>query len=65
MHPFNDGNGRRGRLLATAEVCRFGYRMRELFSFDKYFNADRGCYYRSLHMRHEATDEFLRRSPPS
>ncbi len=50
IHPFNDGNGRTGRLLATAELWRSGYRMRGFFSFDEYFNADRSRYYRNLQM---------------
>lgn len=50
IHPFDDGNGRTGRLLATAELWRSGYRMRGFFSFDEYFNADRDRYYRSLQM---------------
>lgn len=50
IHPFDDGNGRTGRLLATAELWQSGYRMRGFFSFDEYFNADRDHYYRSLQM---------------
>jgi Fic family protein len=50
IHPFEDGNGRTGRLLATAELWRSGYRMRGFFSFDEYFNANRDRYYRSLQM---------------
>ena len=50
IHPFNDGNGRTGRLLATAELWRSGYEMRGFFSFDEYFNADRDRYYRNLQM---------------
>ena len=50
IHPFNDGNGRTGRLLATAELWRSGYRMRGFFSFDEYFNADRERYYNNLQM---------------
>ncbi len=50
IHPFEDGNGRTGRLLATAELWRSGYRMRGFFSFDEYFNADRDRYYHSLQM---------------
>jgi Fic family protein len=48
IHPFGDGNGRTGRLLATAELWRSSYRMRGFFSFDEYFNADRDRYYRNL-----------------
>jgi Fic family protein len=50
IHPFDDGNGRTGRLLATAELWRSGYRMRGFFSFDEYFNANRALYYQSLQM---------------
>lgn len=50
IHPFNDGNGRTGRLLATAELWRSGYKMRSFFSFDEYFNANRALYYDSLQM---------------
>jgi Fic family protein len=50
IHPFGDGNGRTGRLLATAELWRSSYRMRGFFSFDEYFNADRDRYYRNLQM---------------
>lgn len=50
IHPFNDGNGRTGRLLATAELWRSGYRLRGFFSFDEYFNADRDRYYQNLQM---------------
>lgn len=50
IHPFDDGNGRTGRLLATAPLWRSGYRMRGFFSFDEYFNADRDRYYHALQM---------------
>src|SRR5690606_38132650 len=42
--------GRTGRLLATAELWRSGYRMRGFFSFEEFFDADRAKYYRSLQM---------------
>ena len=50
IHPFDDGNGRTGRLLATAELWRSGYRMRGFFSFEEYFNADRMRYYQNIQM---------------
>ncbi len=50
IHPFDDGNGRTGRLLATAELWRSGYRMRGFFSFEEYFNAERDRYYNNLQM---------------
>lgn len=50
IHPFEDGNGRTARLLATAELRRSGYRKRGFFSFEEFFEADRATYYRSLQM---------------
>lgn len=50
IHPFEDGNGRTARLLATAELWRSGYRMRGFFSFEEFFEADRAKYYDSLQM---------------
>ncbi len=50
IHPFPDGNGRTGRLLATAELWRAGYRMRGFLSFEEYFNSDRERYYDSIQM---------------
>ncbi len=50
VHPFADGNGRTGRLLATAELWRSGYRMRGFLSFDEFFHADRRRYYEAIQM---------------
>lgn len=50
IHPFDDGNGRTGRLLATTELWRSSYRMRGFLSFDEYFSADRTRYYAGLQM---------------
>lgn len=50
IHPFDDGNGRTGRLLATVELWRSHYRMRGFLSFDEYFSADRARYYATLQM---------------
>lgn len=50
IHPFDDGNGRTARLLATAELWRSDYRMRGFFSFEEFFDADRARYYGSLQM---------------
>jgi Fic family protein len=50
VHPFDDGNGRTGRLLATAELWRSSYRMRGFFSFEEYFSTDRDLYYHNLQM---------------
>lgn len=50
IHPFEDGNGRTARLLATAELWRSKYRMRGFFSFEEFFDANRMKYYQSLQM---------------
>ncbi len=50
IHPFNDGNGRTGRLLATAELWGSSYKMRGFFSFEEYFSAERLRYYDALQM---------------
>lgn len=51
IHPFDDGNGRSGRLLATVELWRSHYRMRGFLSFDEHFSADRARYYATLQMQ--------------
>lgn len=50
IHPFNDGNGRTGRLLATAELWSSGYKLRGFLSFEEYFSDQRARYYDSLQM---------------
>lgn len=50
IHPFDDGNGRTGRLLATTDLWRSSYKMRGFLSFEEYFNADRDRYYQNLQM---------------
>ena len=50
IHPFPDGNGRCGRLLATASLWRSGYAFRGLLSFEEWFAADRQSYYAALQL---------------
>ncbi len=50
IHPFDDGNGRTGRLLATVELWRSHYRMRGFLSFDEHFSSDRARYYATLQL---------------
>lgn len=50
VHPFEDGNGRTGRLLATAELWRSSHRMRGFLSFDEYFAQERQAYYAAVQM---------------
>jgi len=48
IHPFGDGNGRVGRLLALWELYRRGFDSLHIFSVDEYFWEDRPRYYEAL-----------------
>lgn len=48
IHPFADGNGRTGRLLALWELYRRGFDTHHVFSVDEYYWEDRARYYASL-----------------
>ncbi|HYD83712.1 MAG TPA: Fic family protein, partial [Opitutus sp.] len=48
IHPFGDGNGRTGRLLALWELYRRGFDTHHVFSVDEFFWEDRERYYASL-----------------
>lgn len=48
IHPFADGNGRTGRLLALWELYRRGFDTHHVFSIDEFFWEDRERYYASL-----------------
>lgn len=50
IHPFNDGNGRTARALATLILYRRGYDFRHLFALEDYYNTDRQAYYRAINM---------------
>ncbi|MCT0199313.1 Fic family protein [Synechococcus sp. CS-1325] len=50
IHPFPDGNGRCGRLLATASLWRCGYAFRGFLSFEEWFASDREGYYAALQL---------------
>ena len=50
VHPFDDGNGRCGRLLATAALWRCGYFFRGFLSFEEWFSEDREAYYSALQL---------------
>ena len=50
IHPFDDGNGRTTRALATAELWRSGYDLRGFLSLEEHFAADRETYYRRLQL---------------
>lgn len=57
IHPFADGNGRTGRLLALWELYRRGFDSHHIFSVDEYFWEDRPRYYAALQaVRNEGED---------
>jgi len=59
IHPFGDGNGRVGRLLALWELYRRGFDTHHIFAVDEYYWHDRPRYYRQL------ADVPKRRGDPS
>lgn len=48
IHPFADGNGRLGRMLALWELYRRSFDSQHIFSVDEFYWEDRPRYYRSL-----------------
>jgi len=50
IHPFNDGNGRTTRALATAELWRSGYYMQGFLSVEELYDERRNDYYDNLQM---------------
>lgn len=50
IHPFNDGNGRTARALATLILYQRGYDFRRLFALEDYYNTDRQAYYKAINI---------------
>ncbi|MCE5240311.1 Fic family protein [bacterium] len=50
IHPFDDGNGRTARALATADLWLGGYRMRGFLSVEEEYFRDLKLYYDNLQM---------------
>ena len=50
IHPFNDGNGRTARALATLLLYQRGYDFRRLFALEDYYNTDRPAYYQAINL---------------
>ncbi len=61
IHPFNDGNGRTARALATLILYQRGYDFRRLFALEDYYNRDRARYYRAIDLgkNYQARDTDL------
>jgi Fic family protein len=50
IHPFNDGNGRTARALATLVLYGRGYDFRRLFALEDYYNKSRPKYYEAINI---------------
>src|SRR3989339_1035328 len=50
IHPFNDGNGRTARAMATLILYQRGYDFRRLFALEDYYNTDRQAYYKAVNV---------------
>jgi len=50
IHPFNDGNGRTARALATLILYERGYDFRRLFALEDYYNKERAKYYAAINI---------------
>ena len=50
IHPFNDGNGRTARALATLILYKRGYDFRHLFALEDYYNKDLPSYYKAVNV---------------
>lgn len=50
IHPFNDGNGRTARALATLILYKRGYDFRKLFALEDYYNKNRQEYYKAINI---------------
>ncbi|PIU01403.1 hypothetical protein COT68_03410 [bacterium (Candidatus Torokbacteria) CG09_land_8_20_14_0_10_42_11] len=50
IHPFNDGNGRTARAMATLVLYQRGYDFRRLFALEDYYNRDRSKYYAAINV---------------
>jgi Fic family protein len=48
IHPFVDGNGRTGRIIAALIMCILGFDTKQFFCLDDYYDLDRKEYYRAL-----------------
>ena len=61
IHPFNDGNGRTARALATLILYKMGYDFRRLFALEDYYNEDKPSYYEAINTGekyHDGKEDF-------
>lgn len=50
IYPFNDGNGRTARALATLMLYQQNYDFRRLFALEDYYNTNRSTYYKAINV---------------
>ncbi len=50
IHPFNDGNGRTARAMATLILYKMGYDFKKLFALEDYYNKNRQEYYKAINI---------------
>lgn len=50
IHPFNDGNGRTARAVATLVLYERGYDFKRLSALEDYYNKDRPKYYAAINI---------------
>lgn len=60
IHPFEDGNGRTARLLATFLLVRNGSDMTKFFAPDSFYNRNRKAYYQAI----GSTDRYRKDGQP-
>lgn len=58
IHPFADGNGRTGRVLALWDLYRRGFDAHHIFAVDEFYWEDRPRYYSALQTTRERGDEL-------
>lgn len=58
IHPFADGNGRTGRVLALWELYRRGFDSHHIFSVDEFYWEDRPRYYAALQTVREQGEDL-------
>lgn len=59
IHPFDDGNGRVGRLLSTLLLTRGGYGFASIIPFEEYLETHRDQYYAELGKDRQDATSFV------
>jgi Fic family protein len=60
IHPFVDGNGRTGRVLAALILYLRGFDTKQFFCLDDYYDTDRPAYYTALRSVDQKTLDLTR-----